>query len=152
MKRILLLLLCTISCLPFAVSQNTFQKVYLLPDLNPSSYLDDFLLADLQPTADGGYILYGSSIMDEYGSDHPVVLIKTDAMGDTLWTSQLGDTGQVPGFHYLHMSMGRIRQTASGGYLATVNIFYEEPAAKGSDASYLLQISATGQLINTTII
>jgi len=56
----------------------------------------------VQPTADGGYIIVGSSFFDVY-------LVRTDAQGDTLWTRTYGGTG---------FDWGRsVQKTNDGGYI-----------------------------------
>jgi hypothetical protein len=62
----------------------------------------------VQQTADGGFIVAGfTSSFGAGGSD--VYLIKTDGVGDTMWTSTYGDTNG----DYGHS----VRQTADGGFI-----------------------------------
>ncbi|KPK67201.1 hypothetical protein AMJ82_11085, partial [candidate division TA06 bacterium SM23_40] len=62
----------------------------------------------VERTDDGGYVIAGST--ESFGAGNPdVYLIKTDAVGDTLWTRTYGGTG------YDH---GRsVAQTDDGGYI-----------------------------------
>jgi hypothetical protein len=64
----------------------------------------------VQQTADGGYIVAGYNCPDSttYGG---VYLVKTDALGDTLWTRTYG---------VMSASWGNsVRQTTDGGYVVT---------------------------------
>lgn len=59
-------------------------------------------------TSDGGYILTGS-IQPTPGSFDNVYLVKTNSLGDTLWTRNYGDT---------KTDIGRsVAQTTNGGYI-----------------------------------
>ena len=64
--------------------------------------------SSVQQTADGGYILCGStnSFQDPDGD---VYLVRTDASGDTLWTRSYGEAGYDHGYHVL--------VTKDGGFL-----------------------------------
>jgi hypothetical protein len=68
----------------------------------------------VQQTADGGYIMTG--IKDHGGpgltSGSGFWLIKTNMLGDTIWTKTYGDRFQYDGGH-------SVQQTTSGGYIIT---------------------------------
>ncbi|PCH93661.1 MAG: hypothetical protein COB85_06600 [Bacteroidetes bacterium] len=63
---------------------------------------------DLEPTADGGFILAGRLNYSVFSSD--ATLIKTDSNGDTLWTKIYGGS-QGDAFY-------SVRTTQDGGYIA----------------------------------
>lgn len=63
--------------------------------------------ACIQQTTDGGYIITGST--NSFGNEDQVYLIKTDSLGDTLWSKIYGGTGDDYG--------GSVRQTTDGGYV-----------------------------------
>ena len=65
----------------------------------------------IQQTSDGGYILVGST--KSFGRGwYDVYLIKTNNLGDTLWTRTFGDS---------NYNMGRsVKQTNDGGYIIMV--------------------------------
>jgi hypothetical protein len=68
---------------------------------------DDYAYAG-QQTSEGGYILVGYT--NSYGAGgYDVYLVKTDSIGDTLWTHTYGGTGNDKG--------SKVRQTFDGGYI-----------------------------------
>jgi hypothetical protein len=67
----------------------------------------------VEPTSDDGYIIAGTSISFGIGSNH-VYLVKTDAVGDTLWTRTYGNENLNEGHS--------VRQTRDGGYIVAGNI------------------------------
>jgi hypothetical protein len=80
--------------------QIIFQKTYggIYPDWGE----------DVQQVADGGYIIVGTT--QSYGiGDQEVYLIKTDSIGDTLWTKTYGRSNSDNG--------KSVRQTTDGGYI-----------------------------------
>jgi hypothetical protein len=88
--------------------------------------------SSVQPTRDGGYIVTGmTSSFGAGGGD--VYLIKTDALGDTMWTRTFGGTAR---------DWGRsVVQTVDGGYVVAGHS--ESFGAGGSDV-YLIKTDSTG--------
>ncbi|MBU1984712.1 T9SS type A sorting domain-containing protein [bacterium] len=62
-----------------------------------------------QRTADGGFILAGAAIFQDYSHLEDIWLVKTDGQGDTLWTRRYGYPN---GFDFAKF----ILQTSDGGY------------------------------------
>ena len=89
----------------------------------------------VRQTADGGYIIAGSTQTPDYGDDD-VYLIRTNAVGDTLWTRTYGGENHDEAFS--------VAQTSEGGYIVagTSNSF-------GGEDVYLLKTDASGDTLWT---
>jgi len=80
-------------------SQITWQKTYGGAAWDKGFCVDQ--------TADGGYIVVGFT--DSFGNGNQIYLIKTDSLGDTIWTRTYGGTGDDRGMC--------VQQTTDGGYI-----------------------------------
>lgn len=90
--------------------------------------------SSVEQTADGGYIICGIYFMGP-GSEN-ILLIKTNAAGDTLWTRTLGglrdDTGWCA------------RETNDGGYIV---VGYTDSYGAGGGDAYLIKTDDTGNVL-----
>ncbi|MCX6291931.1 MAG: T9SS type A sorting domain-containing protein [Bacteroidetes bacterium] len=85
----------------------------------------------VKQTTDGGYIIGGTKVNS--GGIHDMVLIKTDAAGDTLWTRTYGGGGDDYGFSVV--------QSYDGGYML---------AGGGSTTGvYLIKTNSVGDTLWT---
>jgi hypothetical protein len=89
----------------------------------------------VQPTADGGYIIAGSTIYS--GAIGYVYVVKTNAAGDTLWTRTYRGDGDVRGYS--------VQQTADGGYIIAGSIV--DSGVTGY--VYLIKTNASGDTLWT---
>jgi len=93
------------------------------------------LLAVTQ-TADGGYVVTGGIINPD--TDNNVLLIRTNATGDTLWTRAYGGTGDDCG--------SSVQQTTDGGFVITG---YTASFGSGYRDVYLVRTDASGDTLWT---
>ncbi len=89
----------------------------------------------MQQTTDGGYIFAGIDSSSGLGS-YNVYLVKTNTIGDTLWTRSYG--GNQSDFAQA------VQQTADGGYIVAG---YTSSFGAGEADIYLLKTDASGNLI-----
>ena len=101
-----------------------------------SIIVDDFE-SSIQQTTDGGYIITGYTYTSGLYSEK-VYLIKTNSIGDTLWTKTYGGTNYDQGNY--------VRQTTDGGYIITgsTNSF-----GSGGEDVYLIKTNSNGDTLWT---
>ncbi|MFH1736095.1 MAG: T9SS type A sorting domain-containing protein, partial [bacterium] len=94
----------------------------------------------VQQTTDGEYIIAGYTSSFGIGYYYDVYLIKTDADGDTLWTSTYGGSDDDVGYS--------VQQTLDGGYIVTgITCSY----GAGENDVYLIRLDSEGALPDITI-
>ena len=86
----------------------------------------------VQQTTDGGYIICGYTYIT--GKLGEVYLIKTDSLGDSLWTNTFGGAGYEFGYF--------AQQTTDGGYIITGDTYPNPPS--GGMKTYLVKINEFG--------
>lgn len=90
----------------------------------------------VRQTTDGGYIIVGNTV--SFGtSNSNVYLIKTNAVGDTLWTKSFGGGGFDIG--------SSVEQVTDGGYIIVGNT----NSFPGNNAVYLIRTDTSGNLLWT---
>ena len=98
---------------------------------------DDDRATSIQQTADGGYIVAGFTLSFGAGSGD-FYLVKTNSLGDTLWTRTYGGSSDDKGFS--------VQRTADGGYI--VAGFTLSFGAGGYDF-YLVKTNSQGDTLWT---
>jgi hypothetical protein len=86
----------------------------------------------VQQTSDGGYIMIGTTLPSEPGF-HDVLLIKTDANGNELWSKTLGGSQSDYG--------SQVRQTSDGGFIIAGGT---DSFGGGETDVYLVKTDASG--------
>ncbi len=91
----------------------------------------------VQQTTDGGYVIAGFT--ESYGAgSRDIYLIKTNSMGDTVWTKTYGDSLSDEG--------RSVRQTLDGGYIV---VGRTSSFGAGSADIYLIKTNSMGDTIWT---
>jgi len=123
MKKLILVFLMGMMGVVAAKGQVTFQKAYGGPSWDSATCI--------QQTTDGGYIVVGYA----YGYSS-VYLIKTDSLGDTLWTKTFGGSGYAG---------NSVKQTNDGGYI----IVGETHFGYSDENVYLIKTNSFGDTLWT---
>jgi len=98
-------------------------------------HVGDQTATDVIPTSDGGYVLLGSTNSYSAREEMDILVVKTDSLGNELWSSAFGRTeGEVdPDFRYLRFSEEGIRiielPDQSAYVLAANRTYYDYPSA-----------------------
>jgi hypothetical protein len=90
-----------------------------------------------QPTAGGGYIIWGFTSSFGAGSTD-VWILKTNSSGDTLWTRTYGGTGRDEG--------AQLQPTSDGGYVV---VAYTWSRGAGQSDVWLIKTSPSGDTLWT---
>jgi hypothetical protein len=98
---------------------------------------DDEWGTSVRQTADGGYIIAGSTRSFGAGGIN-VYLVRTDAQGDTLWTRTYGGTNDDEGYS--------VQQTTDSGYVVAG---YTCTFGAGKGSVYLVKTNASGDTLWT---
>ena len=93
----------------------------------------------VQPTTDGGFIITGVTNLGSNNQFGDLYLVKTDSLGDTLWTRTYGGAEHDRGYC--------VQQTTDGGYI--ISGITNEPNYGLSGDLYVLKTDAFGDTIWT---
>ncbi|MDD1749406.1 MAG: hypothetical protein LUO89_05960 [Methanothrix sp.] len=88
----------------------------------------------LQETEDGGNILVGNSASEGKGSD--LFLIRTDGLGNCIWSKTLGGSGEDVGYF--------VQETQDGGFIVTGST---KSFAMGEELLWLVKTDGNGSLL-----
>jgi len=114
----------------FTLAQgNTFYKTYLTGF--PNSVITD---------GNGNYIIIGNSTIPVIGGPTGVRLIKSNNLGDTLWTKLFGRIDK-------NTEGQNITETADGEFIACGTVFTPEPHSSGSSNLFLTKINSEGDTL-----
>lgn len=90
----------------------------------------------IQITEDGGYIIAGYTNSFSTHGDYNAYLIRTDVVGDTLWTRRYGGD--------FDQSCNSLQITPEGGYLLAG---YTRPSTSGHYQLYLIKTNSVGDML-----
>jgi hypothetical protein len=125
-KLFILLFLQFFFCVILSSGQSiTFQKTFGTPSFGAGSWA--------QPTNDGGFVIVGT--IHSSGS-YDIYVIKTDSLGDTLWTKILTVLGNEAGYS--------IEQIHDGGYIISG---YRTNSGPGGKDVFLIKLNISGNLV-----
>ncbi|MEL7340928.1 MAG: hypothetical protein AAGM67_10610, partial [Bacteroidota bacterium] len=130
-----LLLLCLV---PYSLEAQ-FMRLYTL------DYTSE-VFSDAKQTTDGGYIALGDGYDYTPGqvtAYRKMFLIKTDAVGDTLWTQHF-DQADLDSLDY---RTARVLQTSDGGYLVMANQTKEEWGLPDTTQVVLVRTNPSGSIL-----
>lgn len=97
------------------------------------------IAAAFQRTPDGGFIVTGSTTAtDANDGSTDVLLIKTDASGNLIWTKQFGGSGNDIGTG--------VYCTTDGGYIISASIAFGGNATGANTVMSLIHVNANGEL------
>ena len=91
-----------------------------------------------EQTLDGGFIITGGTSSPSGGSEWDVYLIRTDAIGDTLWTRYYGGPNYEMGYY--------VQQTLDGGFVIAGET---NSYGAGNSDFYLVKTDASGDTLWT---
>ena len=89
----------------------------------------------IQQTADGGYVLVGATTAFSVGGAD-ILIVKTDANGDTLWTRTYGGIGDD--------GASFVKQTSDGGYIIAGST---RSFGSGLNDAFLIKIDSIGIIV-----
>ncbi len=123
-KNLVLIFIGFCLCINPASAQITFEKTFRFSADNSAN--------DVKQTGDGGYILTGTANqLSNTSSD--IFLMKTDSIGDTLWTHLYRDTAMLSG--------NSVAETSDGGYIMVGTKVY---FTTGYSNVYLIKTDSAG--------
>ena len=117
---------CGIIFIPSGAAQSTFMRTY--------GGTGSDIAYTFQPTADGGYLIAGYTLSFGQGS-RDVYVIRTDSLGNMLWSKTYGSTNTDYGW--------ALDLTSDGGFIVGA---HSESFGLGSHDVYLLKCDAAGTL------
>ena len=132
-RLVIVILIITVVMVSLADGQwnqdTLWTRVFWLNDYN-SAY-------SIQQTTDGGYVVAGHT--GNYIELYDFYVVKTDSMGDTLWTGTYGSDGED--------RARAIRQTEDGGYIVSG---YSRELGSGEYFITLLKLGNNGDYLCLT--
>ena len=129
----------------FIITGSSFQDVYLIKtdSIGNTLWTKNYGGGNIdegrsvRQTSDGGYIIAGNTVSFGAGG-WDVFLIKTDSLGDTLWTKTFGGTEDDWGWS--------TQQTSDGGYIIIGKTF---SFGIGESDAYLIKTNSLGDTLWT---
>lgn len=113
-------------------------------------HVSDQTSNDLKKTADGGYIMLGSTNSFNGEDEHDVYVVKTDALGNEMWSASIGKTPTGNNLKYDEEGVSVVILPDDAGYLLACNRTYIQYSTSGDPPAplynkiVLYQLDAAG--------
>jgi hypothetical protein len=124
---VLTVVCCFVSCKESIISPTNQQVAFV----KYFGHVADQTSHDLKKTSDGGYIMIGSTNSFTTEEEHDVYVVKTDALGNELWSTSIGKSASGGTINYDEVGVSVEIMPEEAGYLIACNRTYVQYSTAG---------------------